>query len=173
MLRSNADTATVVDKVRKRDGIKADRSFGKTFRGFSAKLDQQQKRDLLADPNVVALVPDEVVQLTAQTIPTGISRVGGRTNTVAAIDPWKPPLRNQKEQVGTHKPANLIRRKLAVSPIIEKAAPRNGRVGNSRDNAAGRLARTQPFLKCSVHEQFHSKRLMLQFATCFLVPRES
>ena len=39
MLRSNADTAAVVEKVSKRDGIKADRSFKKAFRGFSAKLD--------------------------------------------------------------------------------------------------------------------------------------
>ena len=86
MLRSNADTAAVVEKVNKRDGIKADRSFKKSFRGFSAKLDHRQKRDLLADPNVVALVPDEVVRPTAQTVPTGVARVGGRTNTVAAID---------------------------------------------------------------------------------------
>ncbi len=85
MLRKTADTASVVAKVRTRDGITADRSFGKTFHGFAAKLDHQQKRDLLADPNVVALVPDGVIQLT-QTIPTGVSRVGGRRNTVAAID---------------------------------------------------------------------------------------
>ena len=85
MLRKNSDTASVVASVRTHDGIKADRSFGKTFHGFAAKLDHQQKRDLLADPNVVALVPDGVIQLT-QTIPTGVARVGGRRNTVAAID---------------------------------------------------------------------------------------
>ena len=85
MLRNSSDTASVVARVRTRDGIKADRSFGKTFHGFSAKLDHQQKRDLLADPNVVALVPDGVIQLT-QTIPTGVSRVGGRSNKIAAID---------------------------------------------------------------------------------------
>ena len=57
MLRAGSDTAAVVDKVHKRDGVKADRSFSKAFRGFSAKLDEHQKRDLLADPNVDALVP--------------------------------------------------------------------------------------------------------------------
>ena len=81
-----ATPPAVVDKVHKRDGVKADRSFNKTIRGFSAKLDEHQKHDLLADPNVEALVPDEVVHLTAQTIPTGVSRVGGRQNTIAAID---------------------------------------------------------------------------------------
>ena len=85
MLKSGSNTAAVVDKVRKRDGVKADRSFSRTFRGFSAKLDKKQKGDLLADPNVLAVVPDEVVHLT-QTIPTGISRVGGRVNKVADID---------------------------------------------------------------------------------------
>src|SRR4051812_19513950 len=86
VLRDGADTKAVVDKVRKRDGVKADRTFGKTIRGFSAKLDKQQKRDLLADPTVAALVPDEIIQATAQSVPTGVSRVGGRQNTIAAID---------------------------------------------------------------------------------------
>ena len=85
MLKSGSNTAAVVEKARKRDGVKADRIFSRTFRGFSAKLDKKQKSDLLADPNVLAVVPDEVVQLT-QTIPTGISRVGGRINKVADID---------------------------------------------------------------------------------------
>ena len=85
MLRSGSNTAAVVEKARKRDGVKADRSYARTFRGFSAKLDKKQKGDLLADPNVVAVVPDGVIQM-AQTIPTGVSRVGGRRNGVAAID---------------------------------------------------------------------------------------
>ena len=40
----------------------------------------------LADPNVVAVVPDEVIELTAQTIPTGVSRVGARSSSLAAIN---------------------------------------------------------------------------------------
>jgi subtilisin len=85
MLRSGADTAAAVEKARKRDGVKADQSYSRTIRGFAAKLDPKQKRDLLADPNVVAVVPDEIIHLT-QTIPTGISRVGDLTNPIAAID---------------------------------------------------------------------------------------
>ncbi|MEP6639480.1 MAG: S8 family serine peptidase [Chloroflexota bacterium] len=85
MLKSTSNTAAVVAKVKKHDGVTADRSFTRALRGFSAKLDKKQKADLLADPNVVAIVPDEVTQMT-QTIPTGVARVGGRTNKVAAID---------------------------------------------------------------------------------------
>jgi subtilisin len=85
VLRKTADTAAVVAKAGTRNGVKADHKFGKAFKGFSAKLDRKQKSDLLADPNVVALVPDSVISLT-QTIPTGVSRVGGRKNAIAAID---------------------------------------------------------------------------------------
>ena len=84
--RNGADTTAVVEKAGKRDGVKADRKFSKTVHGFSAKLDAQQKRDLVADPNVVAVVPDEVIHLTAQTVPTGVSRIGGRLNPIAKID---------------------------------------------------------------------------------------
>jgi subtilisin len=85
MLRTGTDTAAVVEKARKRDGVKADRSYTRAFRGFAAKLDKKQKTDLLADPNVLAVVPDAVTHL-AQTTPTGVSRIGGLTNPIARID---------------------------------------------------------------------------------------
>ncbi len=70
MLRTEADTTALVSKARKRDGVKVQRTFTRSLRGFAAKLDARQKRDLLADPNVLAIVPDEVIELT-QTVPTG------------------------------------------------------------------------------------------------------
>jgi subtilisin family serine protease len=85
ILRGGTDTAAVVEKGRKRDGLKADKSFTRAVRGFAAKLDNRQKRDLLADPNVVAVVPDEVIQVT-QTIPTGIARVGARKTKLTEIN---------------------------------------------------------------------------------------
>ena len=85
MLRSGADTAAVVEKIRKREGVHADRSYSKVLRGFAAKLDARQRKAVLADPNVLAVVPDDVIQLT-QIVPTGVSRIGGRLSEVAAID---------------------------------------------------------------------------------------
>ena len=70
MLRNGSDTAAVVEKARKHDGIKAEKSFIRAFRGFAAKLDKKQRLARLADPSVVAVVPDEVINLT-QTVPTG------------------------------------------------------------------------------------------------------
>ncbi len=86
ILESGADTAGVVDRHRKRDGIKAERTFARAFRGFAGKLNGQQRKALLADPNVAAVIPDEKIELTAQTIPTGVSRVGTKSSGIAKID---------------------------------------------------------------------------------------
>ena len=67
-------------------GIKADRTFGKTIRGFSARLDAKQRKALEADPSVVAVVPDEVIQVEGQTTPTGVSRIFTKSNTIAKIN---------------------------------------------------------------------------------------
>ncbi len=86
VLTETADTTKVVTRHRQGEGTKADRSFKHAFRGFTAKLDAVQRQALLADPNVKAVVPDEVIEVTAQTIPTGVSRVGTRTSPLAQIN---------------------------------------------------------------------------------------
>ena len=67
-------------------GVKADRAFRSAVRGFAAKLDAAQLAALRADPSVDAVVPDEVISMTAQSIPTGVRRVNGRESLVAGID---------------------------------------------------------------------------------------
>ena len=86
ILSPTADTAAVITRHRQRDGIKADRRFDRAVRAFSAKLDAGQRRALRSDPSVVAVVPDEVIGITAQTTPTGVSRVGARLSATANID---------------------------------------------------------------------------------------
>ena len=86
ILTPTADTAGVVTRHRQREGIKADRTFHHAIRAFSAKLDAAQRRALRSDPNVAAIVPDEVIGITAQINPTGVSRVGARLSTTASID---------------------------------------------------------------------------------------
>jgi subtilisin len=86
VLKDGADTTSVVTRHRQREGTRADRRFSRTFRGFSAKLDRDQRLALLTDPNVAAIVPDEVIELAAQTTPTGVSRVGAKSSATAAID---------------------------------------------------------------------------------------
>ena len=84
MFRNGVDTTAAVKRA-KGHGLKVDQSFGRAVHGFAAKLDKKQEHDLKADPNVLAVVPDGVIQL-AQTIPTGVSRVGGQVSDVADID---------------------------------------------------------------------------------------
>ncbi len=86
VLESGTDTKALVTRHRQREGTRAIRTYDRAIRGFSAALDADQRRALLADPNVVAVVPDELIQLTAQTIPNGVRRIGGRSSSAAAID---------------------------------------------------------------------------------------
>jgi subtilisin len=86
VLKGNADPTTVASAHRKREGTVADRAFRHAFRGFAAKLDKTQRAALLADPNVAAVVPDEVVEIEAQSIPTGISRIGTPTSALSKIN---------------------------------------------------------------------------------------
>jgi subtilisin family serine protease len=86
LLSPTADTTGVVTRHAKREGIKADRKFERGIRAFAAKLDAGQRRALLDDPSVVAVVPDEVIGITAQINPTGVSRIGARLSATAAID---------------------------------------------------------------------------------------
>ena len=86
MLATDADTTKVLNRHRTREGTVAERSFKHAFRGFTARLDKAQRAALLADPTVVAVVPDEVIEITAQTLPTGVSRVGTPSSGLSRIN---------------------------------------------------------------------------------------
>ncbi len=86
MLTAGSDPNVVLARHAARDKVAADRTFSKALRGFTSRLTRDQRFALLKDPSVVAVVPDEVTELTAQTIPTGVSRVGGLLSPIARID---------------------------------------------------------------------------------------
>ncbi|MDH5243333.1 MAG: S8 family serine peptidase [Chloroflexota bacterium] len=86
VLAAGVDAASVADRHRRGEGTRAIRSFDRAFRGFTARLDGHQRAALQADPNVVAVVPDEVVELAGQTTPTGVMRIGARISPSADID---------------------------------------------------------------------------------------
>lgn len=85
VLKSGTDTAATVGRIATRADVRADRTFSRAIRGFTASLDASQRRALLKDPNVEAIVPDEIIHL-AQTTPTGVSRVGAKLSPVANIN---------------------------------------------------------------------------------------
>ena len=86
MLRPGADARKARDRHAAREGLKADRLFEKALRGFSAKLTSAQRGALTRDPDVLAIVPDEIVSIAGQIIPTGVSRVGATQSVFARID---------------------------------------------------------------------------------------
>ncbi len=63
-------------------GIRQDHEFNGTFRGYSARLTAGQLAWLRTDANVETVVPDDIVSLTGQTTPTGVSRVFGQYNPI-------------------------------------------------------------------------------------------
>jgi len=65
-------------------GVAADRVFRHVVNGFSARLSPSQLASLRADPAVDAVVPDELISLTAQSRPTGVRRVNADEGPVVA-----------------------------------------------------------------------------------------
>jgi subtilisin len=86
VLDAGADTSRTVERMGRQKGVKADRTFGKAIKGFTARLDAKQRKALAADPTVVAVVPDEVIEVEAQHSPNGVRRIFGKSNTIARID---------------------------------------------------------------------------------------
>jgi subtilisin len=67
-------------------GVRTDRTFNGTVKGYSARLTSGQLAALRADPHVASVVPDGIISLTGQTQPTGVRRVFGPLNPIAKID---------------------------------------------------------------------------------------
>ncbi|MFP5342601.1 MAG: S8 family serine peptidase [Candidatus Limnocylindria bacterium] len=86
VLDRGTDPNVLIRRHAQRNGVRATARFDASFPGYAARLDADQRRDLLSDPSVAAVVPDELIELTAQTTPTGVSRVGARSSSVAAIN---------------------------------------------------------------------------------------
>jgi subtilisin family serine protease len=85
VLRSGADVAKATSRARGL-GARPDHAFHSALRGYSAKLTATQVASLRRDPDVVSIVPDAVIGLEAQTMPTGVKRVFGPRSLVAGID---------------------------------------------------------------------------------------
>jgi subtilisin len=86
VLKKTATLKTVRDRHAREDGTHADRSYSKVFKGFAGKMSPEQVAALKSDPDVAEVVPDELVELASQTLPTGVSRIGGRLSAAARID---------------------------------------------------------------------------------------
>ena len=86
LLKDGADVGKALKRLEGKAGFKAERAFRHALKGFSATLGKGQLKKLRADAAVVAVVPDERIELAAQSVPTGVSRVYGQQSDIAAID---------------------------------------------------------------------------------------
>jgi subtilisin len=85
LLAPGTDVAAAAAQHGRRFGVRPERVFS-SVRGFSAALTPAQRRALEADPAVDAIVPDEIIEVASQVIPSGVSRIGGRTSIMATIN---------------------------------------------------------------------------------------
>jgi subtilisin len=86
LLASDANVTKALKRMEGKAAFKAEHAFRHALKGFSATLNKGQRKKVAADPAVDAIVPDERIQLAAQSIPTGVSRVFATQSDVAGID---------------------------------------------------------------------------------------
>ncbi|HEU4671418.1 MAG TPA: S8 family serine peptidase [Candidatus Limnocylindrales bacterium] len=83
-----APDASVTGSVRRlaRDSVRPDHVFRHALRGFAATLTPAQAAAVRADPSVRAVVPDARVELTEQSVPTGVERIRATDSPIASIN---------------------------------------------------------------------------------------
>ncbi|HEY8168768.1 MAG TPA: S8 family serine peptidase [Candidatus Limnocylindrales bacterium] len=86
MLKDGTTVSKALGRLERAAAFRADRAFRHAFKGFAARLSKAQRKQLAADPAVLAIVPDERIELAAQSLPTGVSRVYGHQSPLADID---------------------------------------------------------------------------------------
>ncbi|HEX7223422.1 MAG TPA: S8 family serine peptidase, partial [Candidatus Limnocylindrales bacterium] len=84
--KPGTDAKATAGRQSGRLGFTADRTFTNVTRGFTARLTKHQIGELRRDPSVAAVVPDERIELAAQTPPTGIGRIYVRRSAAAQLD---------------------------------------------------------------------------------------
>ena len=86
VLKTGTDVDAAEVRQGRRIGFATDRTYRNALRGYAASLDRAQVDSLSRDPSVAMIVADEQIQSEAQTLPTGITRIGADRSTVAKID---------------------------------------------------------------------------------------
>jgi subtilisin family serine protease len=85
VLEQGVDLAATVTRG-KRLGATVERTFRNTFRGYVATLTHAQRTRLATQPGIAAIIPDEIVELTAQHTPMGVRRVKVAASDVTRLD---------------------------------------------------------------------------------------
>ena len=86
VLKPGTDPITAADTQGRRIGFTTDRTYRNAFRGYAARMDRGRVTALSRDPAVAMIVADERIEMQAQAMPTGITRVNATRSAVATIN---------------------------------------------------------------------------------------
>lgn len=86
LFRDGVDADGEIGRLSRGLDIRPDHAYNSTVRGFSARLNAHQLAVVEADPSVALVEADRVVQLEAQTLPTGVDRIDADLSPTARID---------------------------------------------------------------------------------------
>ncbi|HEV3475380.1 MAG TPA: S8 family serine peptidase [Actinomycetota bacterium] len=82
VVRDGADP----QKVARDHGVQAEHVYRTALKGFGGPMSAGRAEALKRDPRVQSVEPDRVVQVAAQTLPTGVDRIDAEVNPTADID---------------------------------------------------------------------------------------
>lgn len=74
-LKPGADATKMARILGDDIGFEADIVYRYALRGFAAEMSEEQAAELAAEPSVAGVVPDEVISVDEQTLPTGVDRI--------------------------------------------------------------------------------------------------
>lgn len=86
VLKPNTDAVAESRAVSRKVGFRVDRTYRSVVRGYAAKMSTAQVSRVRGEPDVLAVVPDEKIEIEAQALPTGIPRIGATRSPIARID---------------------------------------------------------------------------------------
>ncbi len=81
-----ADPTTHAQGLATAHGLTLSHTYSHALKGFAAVIPAARLAQLKAHPDVAYVVPDEVVQIAAQTVPTGIRRINALLSPTAKIN---------------------------------------------------------------------------------------
>lgn len=81
-----------VHELARRAGVQPEQVYDTVLAGFAGHLTKRQVERLVQTGQVAAIVPDRETTLAAQSIPTGIQRIGTLENPIAKIDGIDDPM---------------------------------------------------------------------------------
>jgi subtilisin len=81
---SVADPGAVANEHGQEHGVQRDHLYAHALKGYSAVVSADKVKALRADPRVQFVSPDQTVEATAQTLPTGVDRIDADTSSTLA-----------------------------------------------------------------------------------------